>query len=144
MTPSVLIALLAPLLLTGCQSAGLNPALVPPPEKPPTMTQNPTAVPGEYLLKLKPNVPDNGDTLAQLYRAFQSQSVQSIQPIGNAWYLLILSKNSNGDSGNPGDPGLAFMQTQAMQSDLIETLRPNLPYGVNPPKKPALIGNGVP
>ncbi len=129
-------ALLAPLMLTGCQSAGLTPISEPPPAKPHAMTQNPTALPGEYLFKLKPNLPDTADTLAQLYRAFQTQSVQSIQPIGNAWYLLILNKNTN------TDPGLALMQTQAMESGLIETLQPNLPYGIHPPKKPALFGNG--
>ncbi|HQS02233.1 MAG: hypothetical protein B7Y07_01435 [Halothiobacillus sp. 24-54-40] len=142
MKTPLFIALLAPLLLTGCQSAGLPPALNAPPAKADAMPQNPTAVPGEYLFKLKPHVPDDGDTLAQLYRAFQSQSVQSIQPMGHAWYRLILNKNTNGDSGNPSDPGLAIMQTQALQSGLIETLQPNLPYGVYPPKKPALNGNG--
>lgn len=137
MNAPLILMLLAPLLLVACQNAGLTPAMVnQAATEPNAMPQNSKAVPGEYLLKLKPNVPDNANTLAQLYRAFQTQPVQSIKPIANAWYVLILNKNTG------KDPGLAFMQSLAEQSGLIETLQPNLPYGVNPPKKPAHIGNG--
>ncbi|MGC8698145.1 MAG: hypothetical protein ACP5Q0_06685 [Halothiobacillus sp.] len=129
--------LAAPLMLAACQSVGTPAPAQPPSAKAPAViTQAPEGIPGEYLFKLKPNLPDTADTLAQLYRAFQTQSVQSIRPIGNGWYLLILNKNAN------TDPGLALMQTQAMESGLIETLQPNLPYGIHPPKKPALFGNG--
>lgn len=138
MKASLILMLLAPMLLVACQSAGLAPALVNQTStEPNAMPQNPTARSGAYLFKLKPNAPDNADTLAQLYRAFQSQAVQSIKPIGNAWYLLILNKNTG------ADPGLAFMQSLAKQSGLIETLQPNLPYGINPPKQPAPMLNGL-
>ncbi|MHB1229930.1 MAG: hypothetical protein ACYCY3_06400 [Halothiobacillus sp.] len=119
--------------VAGCQSAALAPA---PQNKhasdsAPT-PQNNTAIPGEYLLKLFPNQPENADTLAQLTKIFQIQPVKVIKPIGNAWYLIILDKNLG------RDPGLAAMQATANHSGLIETLQPNFPYGINPPKQPIL------
>ena len=131
-----LLALLFPFALTGCQSAGLTPALVPESGNSNAMPDKSATLSGQYLFKLKPQVPNTAETLEQLHHAFESQSVQSIQPIGNAWYLLILNIKAN------PDPSFAVIQQLAEHSGLIETVQPNLPYGINPPKKPAFTGNG--
>jgi hypothetical protein len=136
MKTASLLMLLLTFILTGCQSASLKPAPAAEPTSPNAMPHHSAAVPGEYLLKLNPQVPDTAETRARLQQIFQSQTVQSIRAIGNGWYLLVLQQKTGSDTE------LSVVQQLAEHSGLIEAVQPNLPYRINPPSKPALTGDG--
>ena len=121
-------ALAALLLLTGCQNvSGVN--LIGSPAADTriqgnTMTASNQPTTGEYLLTLKPGLPEDEQTLADLRRDLSGLPVVGLSSLGHRLYLLKVSP----------DPGLAAIQNAVTNSRMLSAAQPNQHYGINPPK----------
>ena len=116
------------LLLTGCQSvSGINMVGAPVTD---TRTEGNTMTPsnhpttGEYLLTLKPGIPEDAQTLANLRGDLSGLPIVGLSSIGHRLYLIKVSP----------DPGLAAIQTAVANSRMLSAAQPNQHYGTNPPK----------
>lgn len=121
-------ALAVLLLLTGCQNvSGVN--LIGSPVADTriqgnTMTASNQPTTGEYLLTLKPGLPEDEQTLTDLRRDLSGLPVVGLSSLGHRLYLLKVSP----------DPGLAAIQNAVTNSRMLSAAQPNQHYGINPPK----------
>lgn len=129
MNYSLLLCGIAPLLLlTGCQNTS-NTNMVGAPIAD-TRTEGNTMDPsnhpttGEYLLTLKPGIPEDEQTLSNLRRDLSSFPIVGLSSIGHRLYLIKVSP----------DPGLATIQRAVANSNMLSAAQPNQHYGINPPK----------
>lgn len=116
------------MLLTGCQSvSGVNMVGTPANNtRTEDSTMNPSNHPtsGEYLLTLKPGVPEDAQTLTNLRRELSGLPIVGLSAIGHRLYLLKVSP----------DPGLAAIQNVVTNSRMLSAAQPNQHYGISPPK----------
>lgn len=116
------------LLLTGCQSLSGENMVAPAASETRTEVDpmNPSNLPttGEYLLTLKPEIPEDAQTLTNLRRDLSGLPVVGLSSIGHRLYLIKLSP----------DPGLAVLQSMVAKSRMLSAVQPNQHYGINPPK----------
>jgi hypothetical protein len=116
------------LLFSGCQGVGgTQPTGTPtaaPQTEHSTMNTSNQPVAGEYLLTLKPGVPEDAQTLADLRRDLSGLPIAGLSSIGHRLYLLKVSP----------DPGLAAIQNAVTNSRMLSAVQPNHHYGISPPK----------
>lgn len=116
------------LLLSGCQSvSGVKMVGTPATDtRTEGNTMNPSNHPttGEYLLTLKPGIPEDAQTLTNLRRDLSSLRIAGLSSIGHRLYLLKVDP----------DPGLAAIQSAVANSRMLSAVQPNQHYGINPPK----------
>lgn len=116
------------LLLTGCQSvSGGNMVGAPVADtRTEGNTMNPLNHPttGEYLLTLKPGVPEDAQMLTNLRRDLSGLPIAGLSPLGHRLYLLKVSP----------DPGVAAIQNAVTNSRMLSAVQPNQHYGISPPK----------
>ncbi|WP_298220241.1 hypothetical protein [Halothiobacillus sp.] len=121
-------AFLLALLFSGCQGVGGTQMTGKPMADTHTEhnTMNPSNQPvaGEYLLTLKPGVPEDAQTHTNLQRELGGLPIVGLSSIGHRLYLLKV---------NP-DPGLATIQSAVANSRMLSAAQPNQHYGINPPK----------
>ncbi|MBD3817076.1 MAG: hypothetical protein IE913_11650 [Halothiobacillus sp.] len=93
-----------------------------------TMNSSNQPVAGEYLLTLKPGVPEDAQTLADLRRDLGSLPVVALSSLGHRLYLVKIHP----------DPGLKAIEGTLSNSSLVTSIQENRHYGINPPDRRVL------